>query len=48
MMRKVATSRKSKNHNPQLKNKTNFSLLAFYCDFEGALLILVSLNKHEI
>ena len=30
-----------------IKNKTNFSLLVFVCNFEGALLILISLNKHE-
>jgi len=47
MMRKVATSRKSKNHNRQLKHKTHFSLLVFDCDFEGALSILISLNEHE-
>jgi len=29
------------------KNKTHFSLLEFDCDYEGALLILISLNKHE-
>jgi len=30
-----------------MKNKTHFSLLVFDCDFEDALLILISLNKHE-
>jgi len=30
-----------------IKNKTDFSLLLFVCNFEGALLILISLNKHE-
>jgi len=43
LMRKVATSRKSTNHNRQ-SNKTRFSLLVFDYDFEDALLILISLN----
>jgi len=30
-----------------MKNKTHFSLLVYDCGFEDALLILVSLNKHE-
>jgi len=30
-----------------IKNKAHFSLLVFDCDFEDALLILISLNKHE-
>ena len=29
------------------QNKTHFSLLVFVSNFEGALLILISLNKHE-
>jgi len=29
------------------KSKTHFSLLVFDCDFEDALLILISLNRHE-
>jgi len=27
--------------------KTDFSLLVLVCNFEGALLILIFLNKHE-
>jgi len=30
-----------------IKEKTNFVLLVFDCDFEDALLILIYLNKHE-
>ena len=30
-----------------IKNKTHFSLWVFDCDFQDALLILMSLNMHE-
>jgi len=30
-----------------MKNTTHFSLLVFDCDFQDALLILISLNMHE-
>jgi len=30
-----------------MKNKTHFGLQVFSCDFHDALLIVISLNKHE-
>jgi len=42
ILRKVATSRKSKTHHRKLKNKTNLRLLVFDCDVQDALLILTA------
>jgi len=42
MMREVATSRKARVST--MRNKTYLSLCVFDCDFQDALLILISLN----
>jgi len=44
MMSMVATAEKAQESLSTIKNKTHFSLLVFHCDFEDALLILISLN----
>jgi len=44
---KRGDNQKKEDSKSTTKNKTDFSLLEFDCDFEDALLILISLNKHE-
>jgi len=44
---KGGDKQKKQESHSTIKTKTHFSLLVFDCDFEGALLILMSLNKHE-
>jgi len=46
-MKKVATSKKSKSHNRERKTRNISVLWVFDRGLQDALLILISLNRHE-